>query len=424
MALIPGSVRVAGFIAPTDSTDTYAVTDETYNRGGYRTVADIASRNAITSDRRKEGMMVRVSGTGDTYILVGGILDANWSLVSFGGTNSLQVLAIAQGDTIPNPGSPTLVWSSTTGTLLVWNGSSWIGTLTDPDLQAITNLNTTGIMVRTGPGAIATRSLAGTPGQIQISTADGILSGPTIALTNTGINVGTYTKITVDAQGRVTAGDSLSVTDIPTNLLNLYKENFTTGGVANATGANSVAIGDGATASGTDSLSLGARSSAQAPNSTAIGEYSIARQQGAVMMAAGRFVVSGDAQIGNYLLKGATTSNIPRQLYLDGPSGTTPLIIPDNSTWTYKITITAHRSDVSDGHAGYFIKGVIYRQSGAGTTTMQGSAQIEIISRSNPSWSINTSADNVNGCLAITVTGETGKTIRWLAHVETVELTA
>jgi hypothetical protein len=55
---------------------------------------------------------------------------------------------------------------------------------------------------------------------------------------------------------------------------------------------------------------------------------------------------------------------------------------------------------------------------------MQGSSQVEIISRSNQTWSINTNADNVNGCLAITVTGEVGKTIRWLAHVETVELTA
>ena len=34
MAAIPGSVRVGGFIAPTDSTDTYAVTDDAYGRGG------------------------------------------------------------------------------------------------------------------------------------------------------------------------------------------------------------------------------------------------------------------------------------------------------------------------------------------------------------------------------------------------------
>jgi len=49
MAQIPGSVRVAGFIAPTDSNDTYPVTDSIYGKGGYREVADITARDAITS---------------------------------------------------------------------------------------------------------------------------------------------------------------------------------------------------------------------------------------------------------------------------------------------------------------------------------------------------------------------------------------
>lgn len=423
MALIPGSVRVAGFIAPSDSTDTYAVTDETYNRGGYRSVADITARNAITADRRKEGMLVRVLSTGDVYVLVGGILDANWTLFTLTSSQSVQVLAVAEGANTPNPGTPTLVWSSITGSLLVWSGTAWISTTSDPDLQSLANLNTTGVLVRSAPGTIVTRVIAGTPGQIQVFDGDGVATSPTVGLTNTGVNAGTYPKVTVDAQGRVTAGSPLSAADIPADYLNLYNENFTTGGVADATGANSVAIGDAATAMAENSLALGARSSAQATNSIAIGEYSVARHQGAIMHAAGRFVVSGDAQIGNYLLKGATTSNIPRQLYLDGPAGTTPLIIPDNSTWTYKITVTAHRTDANDGHAGFFIKGVIYRRSGPGTTVFQGYPVVEIISQSNPSWSINTTADNVNGCLALTVTGETGKTIRWLAHIETVEIT-
>lgn len=409
MALIPGSVRVAGFIAPTDSTDTYAVTDETYNRGGYRTVADLTARNAITADRRKEGMLVRVAASGDTYVLVGGITDANWTLFTLTASQSLQILSIVEGATTPDPGTPTLIWSAVTGTLLVWNGTAWISTVADPDLQALANLNTTGVMVRTGSGTVATRVIAGTAGQIQVSNGDGLATNPSIALTNTGVAPGTYQKLTVDAQGRVTAGTTLTAADLPANLTNLYNENYTDGAVSTATGANAVAMGNGAVA--------------QANSSVAIGEQSVARHQGAIMMAAGRFVVSGDAQTGNYLLKGATTTNIPRQLYLDGPSGTSPLIIPDNSTWTFKITVTAHRTDVNNGHSGYFIKGVIYRQSGPGTTALQGSTSIEIFSQSDPSWSINTVADNVNGSLAITVTGESGKTIRWLAHVETVEIT-
>ena len=58
---IPGSVPVGGYIAPFNASDTYATQDEIYNRGGWRTVATIAARNAITADRRREGMLVRVT---------------------------------------------------------------------------------------------------------------------------------------------------------------------------------------------------------------------------------------------------------------------------------------------------------------------------------------------------------------------------
>jgi len=408
MAQIAGSVRVTGLLAPSDSTDTYAVTDETYNRGGYRTVADLVARDAITTDRRNEGMLVRVASTSETYVLVGGILNSNWTLLKLS-NQGVQVLAVAENATTPDPGEPTLVWSSVAGVLLVWNGTSWQSLVSDPDLLALANLNTTGFLVRTGSGTIATRLIAGTPGQIQVIDGTGLESSPSVALTDTGVVPGTFSKVTVDAQGRITSATILTAADIPTDYLNLFNENYTGGARATATGANSIALGTGA--------------QAQSNNSLAIGEYSLSRHQGAIMRAAGRYQVSGDAQTGNYLLKGVTTSNIPRQLYLDGPAGTSPLILQDNTTWTFKITITAHRSDVNDGHAGFFIKGVIYRQSGPNTTAMQGFTNVEIISRSNPSWSINTVADSVNGCLAITVTGETGKTIRWLAHLETVEIT-
>ena len=84
MALIPGSVRVGGFIATTDDTDTYAVTDDTYGRGGYRPVANSTARDAITTDRRKIGMLVYCIDTGYFWTLVGGTGNGNWSQVQFG----------------------------------------------------------------------------------------------------------------------------------------------------------------------------------------------------------------------------------------------------------------------------------------------------------------------------------------------------
>ena len=99
MAVIPGSVRVGGFIAPSDSTDTYATQSEEWGRGGWRTVADITARNAITADRRKIGMLVRVfdggTGTEKFYTLVGGIADGNWTEQNFGGSAPTNMATVS-----------------------------------------------------------------------------------------------------------------------------------------------------------------------------------------------------------------------------------------------------------------------------------------------------------------------------------------
>jgi hypothetical protein len=110
-------------------------------------------------------------------------------------------------------------------------------------------------------------------------------------------------------------------------------------------------------------------------------------------------------------------------MFIDGTAGSIRLILPDDATWTFRVTITGHRTDLGNGHAGYTASGVIYRGSGANTTAIQGSVNKMVLAESNPSWDINISADNINGSLRLLVTGETGKIIRWLALVETVEIT-
>ena len=70
MGAIFGSVRVTGFIAPTDTADTYATQDEFYNRGGYRSIVNFAGLGfQITYDRRKLGMLVKDLTTGIIWTL-------------------------------------------------------------------------------------------------------------------------------------------------------------------------------------------------------------------------------------------------------------------------------------------------------------------------------------------------------------------
>lgn len=90
MAEIPGSVRVTGFMAPSDSEDTYPVHDSIYGKGGWREVADVAARNAIPAQRRREGMCVYVTATSQAWWLQGGIADGNWTLMPIGESAGLQ----------------------------------------------------------------------------------------------------------------------------------------------------------------------------------------------------------------------------------------------------------------------------------------------------------------------------------------------
>lgn len=191
--------------------------------------------------------------------------------------------------------------------------------------------------------------------------------------------------------------------------LKLYDENISSPTDAIATGTNAVAIGNGAEAG--------------AENSLAIGKQSLTRHYGSIVESNGRFSNNGDSQAGRYFLRNRTIDAVFTELFLDGVGGSLRLDLPDDSTWTYRIMITGHRTDANDGHAGYMATGVIYRGSGAATVALQGVPTKTVISESNAPWDINIQADTSNGSLKITVKGQAGKVIRWLAVVDTVEIT-
>lgn len=191
----------------------------------------------------------------------------------------------------------------------------------------------------------------------------------------------------------------------------LYDENIGTVIPPAPLGLNSIVLGSGA------------QTAPSGTNSLAIGEQSLARIPGGVVQASGRFGSSGDAQAGKYLLRSHTINGTETELFIDGTNGTQRLILPDDSTWTFKGLVTGHRTDMSDGHAGFSFEGVIYRISGANSVSFQGHPNISIIARNNFFWKIHLYADTVNGSLKICCEGQSGKTIRWVAYVETVEIT-
>lgn len=181
-------------------------------------------------------------------------------------------------------------------------------------------------------------------------------------------------------------------------------------GPAQASGGSSIAIGDDADASGKFSTALGVAS-----NSSIAGKYAYA---------GGRFSATGDSQTGVFVLRSDTTDATAEALTTDNSGAGTDdqIILPNNSAYAFHGTIVA-RQQASQGNAcaAFEVKGLIRREANAGTTALVDST-ITVIDNT-PSWGMALTADTTNGGLAITATGASSTNIRWVATINTSEVT-
>ena len=94
--------RVFATVLPLDSRDGYAVTDVQFQKGGWREVATIADRDAISQERRSHGMVVFVTTTRESWALLGSNLsNTSWQKI---GSNT-----VIQNYSNPPGGSVTVV---------------------------------------------------------------------------------------------------------------------------------------------------------------------------------------------------------------------------------------------------------------------------------------------------------------------------
>lgn len=375
----------------------------------------------------------------DTAPVLGGALNTNSFPIANGANpvvisgNGYPTITGAAGQVLTTDGAGITSWQSpATGSITL------VGPVTGSGLSPVTTTITpTGVTIGTYGTAssvgVFTVNAAGqitnavnssisiTPAQAGLGNVTNSLQvinngGSPSIRTGTGPPFGPDTLGAIYVDQAVTNGDGIyryngTTWDVVATKPNLYDEKVNGYVTPVAAGLDSVALGSGAeTQSG-------------ANNSLALGLQSLARTPYGVVQAGGRFASNGDAQTGRYMVRTHTINNTPAEMFIDGTGGSIRLALPDDATWTFKITVTAHRTDLGNGHAGYTAAGVIYRGAGAATTAIQGSPQKTVLAESNPSWDINISADNINGSLKVTVTGENGKTIRWVALIETVEIT-
>jgi hypothetical protein len=204
------------------------------------------------------------------------------------------------------------------------------------------------------------------------------------------------------------------------------------GQTANASATNAVAIGKLASATATGALAIGPAGTATGYGALASGENSVAMGDGAISSVYGKFAYSqrgfgnaGDAQYGNFVLIAPTTDATATRLTTNrGASGTTSnqAILSNNSAYAFTGTVVARRQAAGGtASAAWKIEGLIRREGTAASTTLVASTVTTI---SNvPGWTLALSADTTNGGLAVTATGAAATNIRWVATIQTSEVT-
>jgi hypothetical protein len=106
-------------------------------------------------------------------------------------------------------------------------------------------------------------------------------------------------------------------------------------------------------------------------------------------------------------------------------AGTTnQVILPNNSAYAFKGTVIANVTGAANG-ASWSFEGAIMRGANAASTVLMGTPAINRVAATAgaTAWVIALTADTTNGGLAVTVTGAASTTIRWVASVNTVEVT-
>jgi hypothetical protein len=226
---------------------------------------------------------------------------------------------------------------------------------------------------------------------------------------------------------------------------NTASDDFSTiaGGESNTAGYEAAILGGYANAATGDySAILGGSNNTASGNWSAVasgtyniasGDYSIASGSFAdtrglyganVWASSASFGINGVAQVGNYIAISETTNATATVLTFDqAAAGTTnQLVLPNDSTYFFTISISARRTNADNESAAYKFEGCIDRNTNAASTALVGVPVKTILAEDTTAWDVSVTADTTNGALAITVTGEASKTIRWVAHIQTVEV--
>ncbi|HPR62706.1 MAG TPA: hypothetical protein PK014_00675 [Thermoanaerobaculia bacterium] len=181
-----------------------------------------------------------------------------------------------------------------------------------------------------------------------------------------------------------------------------------------------VAGGQDNTASGSWAVAGGRANTVSGAYATVPGGvYGSATHFGEMAYASGGFAVAGDAQTSVYVLRReyAMAAGTWHDLFLDGNSTSQRITIADGRTVSFDI-LFAGRTSAGES-AGYRAQGLI--ENVGGTTTLVGTPIITVLGEDDAAWNVQVLASDTLDALMPQVQGN-GETIRWVARVETAEV--
>ena len=195
---------------------------------------------------------------------------------------------------------------------------------------------------------------------------------------------------------------------------------------------SSVVGGDTNSASGTNSFIGGGLSNTANSNFSSV----IGGSRGTTRLIIGSFVVAasnapisstaGTQQLGTLLLGRQTTDATATVLASDSNAASTAnqVILPNNSAYTFQGTCIANVTG-GGNTSGWKFEGVIKRGANAASTALVAAVTPTVIAQDAgaSTWVLAITADTTNGGIAVTVTGQASTTIRWVAKIETTEVT-
>jgi hypothetical protein len=354
------------------------------NAQATNTNAVAITRNAVASGSHSFAVGNNAAATGTNAIAIGSNTDAAERSVAIGGAGAQALTTNTTAIGSSSSSQPATIPSGGSGGTIALGGSYATGT----DSLAAAIANNTSSYGSTGANSIAI--------------------GYQAKATNTySTSIGSLNNVT--AYGAFGAGDANTVS-----------------------GDYGVAIGrgntSGATVSSRPNVALGYTNIATGGVALAVGGNSDTQGiWGKMSHAGGRFSVNGDAQNGRFVFRSDTTDATAEAMTTNNNTASTnnQVVLPNNSVYGFTGTVIARENSAqTNDFAVWEIKGGAVRAANAASTTL-GSYNINKISESTgaANWSIALSADTTNGAVAITVTGEASHSIRWVATVNTTEVT-